>query len=141
LRLWDFAVAVYGRAGAQAGWLALQDGHGQCVSFLMWRWWAAAERRPVTPALLNAAVSLARRRDAAIRALRTARRAAYGPAREAALADELTAERALLDELEALTPPAGAADAAAIGALAEAAAAWGAPLDGVGRERLARLVS
>ena len=43
--LWAYALEVYGRPGAEARFLALQDGHGQNVCFLIWSLWMAAEGR------------------------------------------------------------------------------------------------
>ena len=136
--LWDFAARVYARPDVQAACLALQDDHGQCVSFLLWRLWALREGRPVAAALLGDAVLTARTWESAATApLRTVRRRLKTlpstiPAdsqirlREAILAAELESERLLLDALEAATPPpAGGLTPSPERALAAAALAWG----------------
>jgi uncharacterized protein (TIGR02444 family) len=150
LKLWEFALSVYGRPGFEAACLALQDEHGQCVPFLLWRLWAVAEGRGIDPVLLAGAAETARAwEDAATVPLRDIRRrlkrrfppvsdSARAALREDLKAAELNAERLLLETLEALTPPPSAAGFGAAEALAEATAAWGAPLNG---EVLADLIA
>ena len=141
MRLWDFALAVYARSGVEAACLTLQDEHGQCVPLLLWRLWAVAEGRGIDPVLLAGAAETAKAwEDAATVPLRDIRRrlkrrfppvsdSARAALREDLKAAELSAERLLLETLEALTPPsAGATQVDASEALAEASAAWGAPL-------------
>jgi uncharacterized protein (TIGR02444 family) len=152
-RLWDYAFALYGRPGAEAGWLALQDEHGQCVSFLIWRLWAQTEGRPVDAGLLQAAVGVASTLDCEVIAgVRAVRRRLAAPLarvdegaraalREAAKRLELDAERALLETLEAMTPPPSEPAAPSLQVLREAASAWGAPLSWVAAERLGGLIS
>ncbi len=137
MRLWDFALAVYGRPGVEAACLALQDAHGQCVPLLLWRAWALD--RPLDPSALTSAVRLARDWQVRVVApLRAVRRdlAAQAPPivdadrrslRDAVKASELAAERALLVGLEALTPPGETPRGAAVDALAELAQTWSAP--------------
>ncbi|HWA60208.1 MAG TPA: TIGR02444 family protein [Caulobacteraceae bacterium] len=150
--LWDDAVRRYAAPGVAEACLALQDAHGQCVPLLLWRLWALDQGRPVDGVVLRRAAEAARAwQGAAIAPLRQVRRrlkdAVAGPPgpqqealRQAVKAAELEAERQLLAALEALTPPPApirpAADVAA--ALAETAAAWGAP---VSRPDLAPLVA
>ena len=116
MRLWDFAVAIHGEPGVDAGLIDLQDNHGQCVSYLLWAVWAARHGRPVTETVLGVASSLARDWEAEVTApLRAARRTlkrSWPPmadVRREALrskvkAVELSAERTLLEALEAATP-------------------------------------
>ncbi len=151
MRLWDYAVAVYGRPEVRAACLALQDDHGQCVSLLLWRAWAVAEGRALSEADLAAALAVARAWEAQVSApLRSARRALrlpppeIGEARRAELHDrvlaiELEAERALLDALEARTPPATTLPGDLTAALTALAAAWrpGAPASAITRLILA----
>jgi uncharacterized protein (TIGR02444 family) len=117
MTLWDYAVACWEKPGVSKICLRLQDRHGQCVALLLWRCWAASEgRRPGVVAMRNA-IALARTWEGEVIApLRAARRAlagaldgadpkVVGRVREAAGAVELDAERALIEALEALTPP------------------------------------
>jgi uncharacterized protein (TIGR02444 family) len=137
--LWAFAGRIHARPGVEAACLSLQDDHGQCVSFLMWRLWTLAEGRPVDAALLGDAVLAARTWEtAATGPLRTVRKrlktlpapiAAEGQARlrEAIKAAELESERLLLEALEAMTPPSSGLNPGAERGLATAALAWGGP--------------
>jgi uncharacterized protein (TIGR02444 family) len=116
VRLWDFAVAIHGEPGVDAGLIDLQDNHGQCVSYLLWAVWAARHGRAVSEAELTLAAGLARDWEAEVGGpLRATRRALKRPrppmadaGREAlratVKANELSAERTLLEALEALTP-------------------------------------
>jgi uncharacterized protein (TIGR02444 family) len=116
MRLWTFAVAIHGEPGVDAGLIDLQDNHGQCVSYLLWAVWAARHGRRVGEAELALAAGLARNWEAEVAApLRAARRSlkrSWPPmadAKREALrtrvkASELSAERTLLEALEALTP-------------------------------------
>jgi len=116
MRLWDFAVAIHGEPGVDAGLIDLQDNHGQCVSYLLWAVWAARHGPPVTETELEMAAGLARDWEAEVTApLRAARRnlkRSWPPmadVRREALrtrvkAVELSAERTLLEALEAATP-------------------------------------
>jgi len=138
VKLWDFAVAIHGEPGVDAGLIDLQDNHGQCVSYLLWAVWAARHGRAVGEAELALAAGLARDWEAEVSApLRAARRnlkRSWPPMadtkREAlrtrVKASELSAERTLLEALEALTPRRrGAGDVAE--RLRAAMAAWSPP--------------
>ena len=135
MSLWDFAVAIYRRPGVEGACLALQDDHGQCVPLLLWRLWALD--RPIDPIGLRRAVELARTWEtsvvAPLRSVRRGLRESF-PAvaddsrlalRERLGADELQAERVLLESLEQLAIDGEAARADAAGALAELVDAWG----------------
>ena len=141
LGVWEWANAAYARPRVEALCLELQDQHGHCVSYLLWAAWAACEGRALDEASLSEAVSLARDWEAkAIRPLRLARRALKAPRpgidaegqavlREQIKAQELIAERLLLDALEKRAPPLAHPPRDMAAALGEAARAWGpAPL-------------
>lgn len=136
--LWAYALDIYGRPGAEARFLALQDAHGQNVCFLIWSLWMAAERRAADPATLEAGAALARSWEAAaVAPLRAMRRdlktstagAARGRERlRGAVGQlELQAERMLLEMLEDASPAPGSDASSPAEALAAAAAAWGEP--------------
>lgn len=137
MKLWDWANQAYARPGAQALCLELQDRHGQCVSFLLWAAWAAQRGRGPNPAGLAKASRLARDWEIEIaRPLRAARRALKAPRPgveaedqsalyEGLKAQELAAERLLLEALERLAPAPSGAQLGLAQTLAEAAAAWG----------------
>jgi uncharacterized protein (TIGR02444 family) len=139
LTAWDFAVAAWRLPGVEAIGLKLQNEHGQCPSLLLWRAWAAGEGRGVTPAILEAAVSMAREWGAGVilllRAVRGELKEGDGqmPAsarlavRKAVLAAELEAERALIEALEAMTPAPADKAADPLPALVEMARLWRAP--------------
>ena len=143
---WDYAVSLYARPGVEPVCLSLQDDHGQCVPLLLWRLWALD--RPVDGAVLSSAIKAALLWDTVVVIpLRTIRRnlpvPIFGAAdkvraalRESLKADELGAERRLLDELVALTPAAAGPPANALEALSDLVDAWGAPAP---RALLARL--
>jgi uncharacterized protein (TIGR02444 family) len=133
MSLWDWTLQAYARPGVPEACLALQDGHGQNTSLLLWAIWAEA----ADPALLARAADVARRWEAlALNPIRSVRRA-LKPAfegvddgeretlREDVKAVELRAERVLMETLEAMTGDRGAAHALA--ALEAASAAWGTP--------------
>ena len=136
---WDWAVEVHGREGVDAALMNLQDQHGQCVAYLLWAAWAAAEGRELDPVLLSQAAALATHWEtAATGPIRHARRELKAPAppidddlrnalREQVRKAEFAAERLLMDTLEGLAPaPAGRAYDIAQGMIA-AVAAWGKP--------------
>jgi uncharacterized protein (TIGR02444 family) len=136
LSLWAWAGAAYAEAGVGGACLALQDAHGQSVCLLLWAAWAAEDGRAPSAETLDAAAALAHAWEAAvIGPLRAARRglktapgldeAARQALRARLQADELAAERALLEALEALAPPPGAGPGDIAAALAAASAAWG----------------
>jgi uncharacterized protein (TIGR02444 family) len=102
--IWDFALAHYGAAGVKAAALALQDDHGQCVSFLLWRLWAWRRGLPISPRTLARASGMARHTEThRLRPLRAERRAlAAGASRARALDREIEVERGLLEDLARL---------------------------------------
>ena len=132
---WDWAVRVHGRPGVDEALIALQDAHGQCVAYLLWAGWAAAEGRVLPPELLMQGAALAKHWEgAATMPLRSARRHLKTPAppitdearlalREQVRKLEFAAERLLMETLESLapepeTPPGDIADAITAAALA-----------------------
>ncbi|HEY2178677.1 MAG TPA: TIGR02444 family protein [Caulobacteraceae bacterium] len=127
MRLWEFALAAWGRPGVEAASLTLQDEHGQCVPLVLWRAWAVAEGRAVPDT--DRILEVARYCEGQILApLRATRRAVKAPGnadiRKALRASELAAERDLLEALEELTPvPTGHRDNLAR-ALSDLAFAW-----------------
>ncbi|MDE2357351.1 MAG: TIGR02444 family protein [Alphaproteobacteria bacterium] len=132
--IWDFALAHYGAAGVKAAALALQDDHGQCVSFLLWRLWAWRRGLAVSPRTLARASGMARDTEThRLRPLRAERRAlAAGASRARALDREIEVERGLLEDLARLPladAPGGLAPTTLIDALAEAVRAYGAQGD------------
>lgn len=154
MTLWDWAREVYGRPGVEAACLALQDDHGQCVPFLLWRLWAGRDGGIPGPEALERAVVIARLWDhSVIQPLRAARRglkaAAPGiadPGREAlrtrVKADELQAERLLLEALEAVDPGLSGGPTDVLASLVAGSAAWSAhaaPISAL--DRLARSFS
>ena len=133
--LWTFAVEAYGRPDAQAACLALQDDHGVNVCYLLWAAWGEAGSLPLD---LAAGAELALTWEAGVSApLRLARRALKPDwaqierdARESLRGEvkrlELSAERLLLDSLEAL-PTAVLPEGSAPVSLFTAAARWRRP--------------
>ena len=130
MSLWTFAQTVYGREAVEAIFLDLQDSHGQSIPYLLWAAWARCEDDEV----LHQAARIARQWDeTATEPLRRARRGLklsdLGPhderhsLRGAVKAAELESERLLLQALQELTPPAGAASVEA--SLQLAAEVWG----------------
>jgi uncharacterized protein (TIGR02444 family) len=122
--MWDWAVRAYARPGVEPACLSLQGEYGHCVGYLLWATWAAQSGRSIDEAHLARAATLARHWETGIlQPLRTARRALKQPIVGIELpgqenlhnqlrADELAAERLLLEALENLAPTktAGAAD-------------------------------
>ena len=118
MSLWDWATAAYARPGAEALCLTLQDQHGQCVPLLLWAAWTAREGRALEAALLADAVNLARDWESeVVRPLRRARRSlarrqpqiderGQAGLRKEVKAQELAAERLLMDALERISPDA-----------------------------------
>ncbi|MFI4936342.1 MAG: TIGR02444 family protein [Caulobacterales bacterium] len=137
--LWPFALEIYARPGVEPLLLTLQDDHGQCVAFLIWALWAAAQGRVLDGAALATAAELARAwQDAAVAPLRGLRRSlklrafvappagARERLREGVKSLELDAERMLLQMLDAASPPPAArGQADPLTTLENAAAAWG----------------
>ena len=150
---WDWAVHAYARPGAQSLCLRLQDEHGQCISYLLWAAWAAEGGREVDGVGLAQAAVLARDWERAVLGpLRSARRALRQPLagidaagqdslRARLQADELAAERLLLEALEAMTPVDTGAPRGLDQALSEAAKAWGDPPPAALLEALGRAFS
>ncbi len=153
MNLWDWALQAYARPGAQTLCLNLQDEYGQCVSYLLWAAWAVDAGRAVDGADLARAAALAREWErAALQPLRSARRALRRPlsgidaARQESLrtrlqADELAAERLLLEALEAMTPAVAGEPMSLDQALDAAAMAWGDPPPAALLEALVRAFS
>ena len=150
--LWAYALDVYGRPGAEARFLALQDAHGQSVCFLVWCLWMAAVGRSADAATLEAGAALAKSWEAAaVAPLRRLRRdlktSPAGPAqrrerlRAAVRQLELQAERMLLEMLEDVSPPATGAALPAADALRRAAAVFGGDAPAAGLAAVAALVS
>ncbi len=146
---WDWAVEVHGRDGVDAALMALQDQHGQCVAYLLWAAWAAAEGRMLDSVLLSQAAALAAHWEAAATGpIRQARRELKAPAppidddarnalREQVRKAEFAAERLLMDTLEGLAPaPSGKAGNVAQAMIA-ATAAWTSPAPSTELEALA----
>jgi uncharacterized protein (TIGR02444 family) len=134
-RYWDWAVEIHGREGVDALLIRLQDGHDQCVAYLLWAAWAAAQGRALDPVLLRQGAALADHWEKAATApLRHVRRELKAPAppvddeartalREQVRKAEFAAERLLMETLEELTPE----DGSSVGlkdALVAASAAW-----------------
>jgi uncharacterized protein (TIGR02444 family) len=136
LRLWDYALAAWERAGVREACLELQDHHGQCVALLLWRAWAAGEGRRIDGGCLDTAVSVAGLWEHQIIApLRAARRAldkifeglidgATQRLRQAVRTSELEAERTLLETLETLSPSPSRAEGELAQQLADLMQAW-----------------
>lgn len=137
MSLWAFADRIHAKPGVEAACIALQDDHGQCVSFLLWRLWTLAEGRPVDGALLGDAVMAAKAWEstatAPLRAIRQRLKTAPMPVtpagkaalREAIKAAELHSERLLLESLESMTPPPAGLSPGIERGLMTAALAWG----------------
>ena len=135
---WDWAVEVHGREGVDAALTQLQDAHGQCVAYLLWAAWAAAQGRPLDAGALAAGAALAQRWEAAATGhLRQARRELKAPAppiedaarealREQVRKAEFASERLLMETLERMAPEPGAPGDLGR-ALVDAAGAWRSP--------------
>ena len=133
---WDWAVKVHGRDGVDAALTDLQDSHGQCVAYLLWAAWAAAEGRPLDRVILAQGAALAAHWEAAAPGpLRQARRELKSPAppiddearlalREQVRNAEFAAERLLMETLERIAPTPAAAPADLGNALVAATACW-----------------
>ncbi len=135
MSLWDWTLAAYGRPGTPQATLALQDGHGQNTSFLLWAVWAQVD----DPALLARAADITRRwSETALVPIRNVRIALKGPVegvdeaaknalRETVKTAELAAEKLLMESLEALVGTGWRGSASPDAALAAATKAWGVP--------------
>ncbi len=153
MRFWTWALEAYARPGAAEACLDLQDGHGQCVPYLLWAAWAAREGRALDSRTLRAGAELSAHWEAAaVGPLRAARRAMKSPvpgvaeaAREALRAEvktlELQAEQLLIETLEALAPEANGGALAIGPALAAAATAWRCDAPQSALERLVQTLS
>ncbi|CAN5156898.1 hypothetical protein BH10PSE1_BH10PSE1_02840 [soil metagenome] len=134
--LWDWSLAAYAAPGVEAACLQLQDVNGQNVSLLLWAAWCAAAGRRPDAETLEAACDTARAWEtAAIAPLRAVRHrlkakildideTARLAVRDQVKTVELAAERGLLNDLEALAPPASAAPRPALDGLAQVARVW-----------------
>ena len=132
MSLWSWAVRAYARPGVQEICLSLQDDDGQSVCLLLWAGW----RGPVDAETLEAAVDTAKTwHRTALDPVRAVRRTLKKPipdmddARRLSLREEikrveLSAERGLLDELEAISGPPGDQAFDVLAALAAAARMW-----------------
>ncbi len=136
---WDWAVEAHGREGVDAMLIDLQDLHGQCVAYLLWAAWAAAEARNLPRVVLAQAAQLAQHWEAEatgpIRRARRGLKAAAPPIddasrealREQVRKAEFAAERLLMETLEQLAPEPEGARREIGPALAMAVEAWGRP--------------
>lgn len=136
MSLWDWAVAAYGREGVSEACLALQDHHDQNVPLLLWAAWSAATGRRSDAETVEAACDTARAwTSAAVAPLRAIRRTLKAPIpdmddaarqglREQVKAVELAAERALLADLETLSPAASPGARPVLDVLVEVARQW-----------------
>ena len=131
MAIWDWMLMVYARPGAPAACLSLQDDHGQNTSYLLWAVYTGVD----DPDLLAKAAAAARIwDDRALVGLRQVRRALKPPAppiadgprealREQVKVLELSAERLLIETLDAMTQV--RSGATPIAALTAASKAWG----------------
>jgi uncharacterized protein (TIGR02444 family) len=139
LSLWERAIRAYEQAEVKRLCLELQDDHGQSVSYLLWALWVGEQGRPVEADLAARAAELAHDWELGVlKPLRAVRRrlksavagisdSAREASRERLKAEEIAAERLLLDALEAMTPAAGRQADELAGDLRIAKAAWAAP--------------
>ena len=150
MRLWDWAVKVHSAPGVDEALIQLQDEHGQCVSYLIWSAWTGRMHKALDEAGLARGAALARSWEAQVTGrLRAARRALKSDwagidetGREAlrarVKADELDAERRLLEALEVLTPVGSDPGADILARMRAAGAAW-TPPPAAALEALARM--
>lgn len=142
--LWDWATAAYARPGVEALCLELQDRGRQSVPFLLWAAWAGAEGGHPGSRGLGDAAALARGwENDVIAPLRAVRRHLRGQGRDALRAEvaaaELSAERALMQALEAV-PLAPAGGEMLEGLLDQAGRSWTPAADPGALKRLATLL-
>lgn len=114
--LWTWAVAAYARPGVSEACVRLQDEQAENVPLLLFAAWSAATGRALDDETVEAACDVARAwDDLAARPLREVRRtlktrhpdlddSRRERVRARVKAAELDAERALLEDLEALAP-------------------------------------
>ena len=136
MSFWDWAVEVHRREGVDAALMELQDAHQQCVSYLLWAAWAAAEGRALEGVILGQGAALAGHWEAnATGPIRAARRGLKAPAppiddgartalREEVRKAEFAAERLLMETLEQLAPEPDGARGDIARALLEASDLW-----------------
>lgn len=136
MSFWDWAVQAYARPGVEALCLTLQDEHGQCVSYLLWAAWTAAEGRAIGAAAMAEAAASARDWETTVlRPLRSVRRAlkearpgmpvsGQAALRDRIKAEELGAEKLLLEALEARAAAPSSDPTDVRSALAAAVRAW-----------------
>ena len=128
MSLWDWGTRAYAAPGARDACLRLQDHYGQSVSYLLWAAWTATDRRPVDADLgRRAAENAVEWEEQVLRPLRALRRSAAADMRADLLAQELLAERRLLERLEAMTPSPLAESSPLADALFRAVAHWPTP--------------
>lgn len=135
--LWDWAVEAYAAPGVGDACLTLQDRHEQNPCLLLWAAWSARTGRTPAPDHVEAACDVARAWETtAVAPLRAVRRTLKAPIpdmddgarlalRDEVKAIELSAERRLLAELEALAPADQGPPRPILDALVAAARAWG----------------
>ena len=151
--LWPYALELYARPGAEPLLLELQDGHGQCVPFLIWSLWLAASGRRAGATELAAGADLALAwQDAAVTPLRRLRRELKAPGKPSAerargalrgkvASLELEAERMLLQMLQEASAAPGEAPMDLLESLEAAARAWGGAAPRGLLERLAAIAA
>jgi len=136
VNLWDWSVAAYGRPGVEEACLTLQEAHDHNVPLMLWSAWIASTGSRPDAEDLEAACDTARAWSAStIAPLREIRRTLKGPIpdvdtearldlRKQIKAVELTAERHLLEALEAIAPAPTEPPRPIIDALADTARIW-----------------
>ena len=113
MTLWAWAGEAWRRPGFEAACLTLQDDHGQCAPLLLWALWLIERGSTPDDAEIDRAVVLCRTATSStIEPLRQARRGAAPADRDRLLADELAAERELLETLSFFAPACGGNKAA-----------------------------
>jgi uncharacterized protein (TIGR02444 family) len=149
MKLWSWTLAAYAKPQVEPACLDLQDGHRQCVPYLLWAAWAAQEGRVLPASAIRLGASLANRwEQAATAPLRQARRGLKSafegvsdPVREQLRAEvkavELKAEQVVMRALEPIAPEARGAPYPVADALAAACAAWPFPAPESALSRLA----
>ncbi len=147
LSLWDWAVAVHQAPGVDPMLIALQDDHGQCVSYLLWAAWTAKQG---LAADFAPAARLARDWERDVTGpLRTARRNLKRPwppmddvaredLRSRVKAEEFDAEKLLLETMAAAPSTPAILDPR--GQLLAAAEVWSTPAPTAAIDRLARIL-
>ena len=115
MRLWDYAVHVYGIDGVKDGLLTWQDDHGGDVNIALWCLWCGHEAIALSPTNVTEILQGSREiTEGAVKPLRRARRylsapsadhdpQAFADLRRDALALELEAEKLVLNHLERAT--------------------------------------